>query len=370
MRDIDVIVAGHLCIDLLPDMTMIPVDALTQPGRLYEVGSLDVSTGGAVSNTGLALHRLGVRVRLLSRVGNDLIGKLIVDFLNSRDPELAEFIVPVSGFSSSYSVVLSPQRADRLFLHHPGTNATFGAESLDYSVVERASIVHLGYPPILPRLYANDGEELVELFARLKARNVVTSLDMSLPDASGAAGKADWRAILVRVLPFVDIFIPSFEEIAFMLRRDKYEAANGRISHHITKDYVSELTSEMLAMGVAVAGVKCGIDGLLVATADTKRMDVIRGQLSITPDWNSAIAMSPSFQANVVGTTGAGDSAYAGFLAAMVRGETLSDAARWACAVGACNVEAADATSGVRDWHSTAMRIEAGWLTNKSRLLE
>lgn len=37
------------------------------------------------------------------------------------------------------------------------------------------------------------------------------------------------------------------------------------------------------------------------------------------------------------------------------------DTLRAACAVGACNVEAADALSGVRGWSETAARIAAGW---------
>ena len=31
------------------------------------------------------------------------------------------------------------------------------------------------------------------------------------------------------------------------------------------------------------------------------------------------------------------------------------------CAVGACNVEVADALSGVRTWDETARRVQAGW---------
>ena len=32
-----------------------------------------------------------------------------------------------------------------------------------------------------------------------------------------------------------------------------------------------------------------------------------------------------------------------------------------ACAVGACNVEAVDALSGIRSWPETIERISAGW---------
>lgn len=369
MKSIDVIVAGHLCIDFIPRMAWIPLEALIHPGRLYEVGAMDISTGGAVSNTGLALHRLGVDVRLLARVGDDLIGRLIIDFLNSRDPALAQFVKPADSDSSSYSVVLSPQRVDRIFLHNPGTNAAFNADSIDYSVTEHARLFHLGYPPILPRLYANDGQELVKIFARLKAQGAVTSLDMSLPDASSPAGKANWQKILRAVLPYVDIFVPSFEEIVFMLRRDDYDASGHDVGAYMSWNYVNSITNELLDMGVAVAGVKCGVDGMFVSTAGKERLDAVRSQLSLPSDWNKITKAHPSFLVDVVGTTGAGDSAYAGFLAAMLRGVGIADAVRWACAVGACNVEAADATSGIRDWASTELRTNSDWRTNPSRLL-
>ena len=52
---------------------------------------------------------------------------------------------------------------------------------------------------------------------------------------------------------------------------------------------------------------------------------------------------------------------YDGFLSGLLRGQTPEEAATSAVAVGACNVETADATSGVRPWDATQARIQAGW---------
>ena len=71
----------------------------------------------------------------------------------------------------------------------------------------------------------------------------------------------------------------------------------------------------------------------------------------------------PAFVVDVVGTTGAGDAAYGAFLAAMLHGLPPAECAQMACAVGACNAEQADATSGVRPWDETRQRIAAGWAT-------
>ena len=68
----------------------------------------------------------------------------------------------------------------------------------------------------------------------------------------------------------------------------------------------------------------------------------------------------------MLGTTGAGDSTVAGFLAALLRSETLERAVTAAVAVGGCNVEAADALSGVRTWAETWYRVESGWARHLS----
>ena len=62
-----------------------------------------------------------------------------------------------------------------------------------------------------------------------------------------------------------------------------------------------------------------------------------------------------------VGTTGAGDSTIAGFLSALLRDMAPHQALTAAVAVGACNVEAADALSGIRPWEETLRRVAGGW---------
>ncbi len=77
--------------------------------------------------------------------------------------------------------------------------------------------------------------------------------------------------------------------------------------------------------------------------------------------WADQELWAPCFQANVVGTTGSGDSTIAGFLAALLRGQAPAVALTSAVAVGACNVEASDALGGLRSWDATHNRLRAGW---------
>jgi len=77
--------------------------------------------------------------------------------------------------------------------------------------------------------------------------------------------------------------------------------------------------------------------------------------------WSGRELWSPCFKTIVVGTTGAGDATIAGFLAALLRGQSPEESITMACAVGACNVEASDALGGVQSWNQTQSRISAGW---------
>jgi sugar/nucleoside kinase (ribokinase family) len=189
----------------------------------------------------------------------------------------------------------------------------------------------------------------------------VTSLDFTLPDPA-TTGHVDWRALLGKTLPFVDIFIPSFEEILYMLRRADYDRWHGAVLQHVTAASLDDLADDLRAMsGAAVVGFKLGELGMYLRTGTAERFARLsRLPIDVTA-WAKRTTWHPSFEVNVAGTTGAGDSAYAGFLSALLKGMSLDEAIRWACAVGGCNCEAPDSTSGVQTWEATQRRLDAGW---------
>jgi sugar/nucleoside kinase (ribokinase family) len=367
-RPVDVVVCGHLCLDLFPQMEHVSLNALASPGRLYEVGTASISTGGAVSNTGLALHRLGAIVRLMASVGDDVFGRGILDLIEQHDPSLTRFITVQKEQPSSYTIVLAPEKVDRIFLYGAGANTSFSSYTMNYGVLDQAKILHLGYPTTLPRLYENDGEDLVRLMRLAKVRGVITSLDTTLPDPQSGSGRVNWQSILRRTLPHTDIFIPSIEEIVFMLRRHDYDRWGGIVLPHITRSYLIELANEILDMGAAVAGFKLGGLGVFIKTAILGRIEVLTSIGANHKQWADITEYHPAFDVDVVGTTGAGDAAYAGFLLAMIRGLSPFESLRWACAVGACCVEAIDATSGIKSWHEISARLESGWKAVEKRI--
>lgn len=370
MPTYDAIVAGHLCLDLIPDLSATTPDQFQQsflPGRLTQVGSIALSTGGPVSNVGLALHKLGIATRLMGKVGDDPFGQAILQLVQALDSELARGMVVAPGATSSYTIVVNPPGLDRYFLHSPGANDTFGAEDVRYDDLQAARLFHFGYPPLMARMFADDGQELAYMLQQAKAIGITTSLDMAMPDPAAPSGQANWAAILRSALPFVDIFLPSIEETLFMLRRPLYQELDQASTHHdilplITPELLSSLSEELMAMGARVVGLKLGYRGLYLRTAGRAAMASLGRARPSDPDrWANQELWAPCFQADFVGAAGSGDATIAGFLAALLRGLSPTAAVTMAVAVGACNVEAADTLSGIRTWSQTEERIAAGW---------
>ncbi len=366
----DAVVAGHICLDVIPDLSGLgaaPLSALLRPGQLVEVGDPALATGGPVSNTGLALHILGMKTQLMGKLGDDPLGSVVRQIVADHGAGLADGMVVDPEAATSYSIIISPPGIDRIFLHSPGANNTFGAADVRYDVVAQARLFHFGYPPLMRRMYADDGAELIEIYRRVRALEVTTSLDMAMPDPATDAGRADWVTILEGVLPFVDVFLPSVEEILFMLRRSQYDAfvheVNGdSVLSLVTPALLSDLSDELLSLGGRVVGLKLGDRGFYLRTASETEIGAMGAAAPADPsDWADRELWVPCFKTHVVGTTGAGDATIAGFLAALLRGLPVKDAARMAVAVGACNVEAADALGGLRSWEETEARVAEGW---------
>jgi len=356
-----VVVAGHICLDIIPAIEPQPTGLaeLLRPGRLLKIGPAVLAPGGPVANAGLALHRLGVSTRLMGKVGDDLFGEAICRLVRSHGPHLTEHMITAAGEHTSYTVVISPPAVDRIFLHCPGANDSFSADDVPYDRLAGARVFHFGYPPLMRRMYADGGCELEEVFSRVKALGIATSLDMAMPAPHSEASRADWHAILARVLPHVDVFLPSLDEMLALLHREATAAGPAGVDGSA----LSALGAELLAMGAAVVGLKLGEQGLyLRSTSDPARLAGLRGAVRLQPEtWRGRELYSPCFEVDVVGTTGCGDCTIAGFLAATLRGLPLEEAATTAVAVGACNVERPDATSGVPSWEALRQRLGGNW---------
>jgi sugar/nucleoside kinase (ribokinase family) len=158
-------------------------------------------------------------------------------------------------------------------------------------------------------------------------------------------------------LPVVDVFAPSFDELCFMLR-----GPDVRVSLDLGE--LRGLAAQVLAMGSAVVALKLGDQGLYLRTS-SESAALARFCSTLELDavvWRNREVLAPCFRAaRLAGTTGSGDCTIAGLLAALLRGEDPVAVSTSATAVGACSVEAPDATGGVLPWPDAAARLAAGW---------
>jgi sugar/nucleoside kinase (ribokinase family) len=366
----DAVVAGHVCLDVIPrfhDTGAKTMGEIMVPGKLVNVAAATLSTGGPVSNTGLALIKLGVKVLLMGKVGDDLFGSAIRQRFAEWGPEAAGAMHVVSGEETSYTIVLAPPNIDRIFLHNPGANDTFCSADIDYDLVAKARLFHLGYPPLMRALYQHRGGELIGIYRRVKELGVTTSIDMSLPDPSSESGRVDWKAVLETLLPHVDIAPLSAEESMFMLDRPRFDelkrlaGQDEPLAAFTPADFVW-IGRELLKLGARVVLVKCGRRGMLLFTDTVERIAGMGAAAPADPRaWANRGLWEEAFHVDrVASATGSGDSSIAGFLSAFLRGCGPEQAIETGCCAGGQNVQVFDAISGIHTWDET-QAMTASW---------
>jgi sugar/nucleoside kinase (ribokinase family) len=278
---VDVVVAGHVCLDIIPHLgehLSRPAD-LFVPGGLVHIGPATVALGGSVANTGLALHRLGATTRLVGKVGDDLLGKAVLESLRQHDESLSESMVVAPGEATSYTLVISPTGIDRGFLHCPGANDTFAAADMHESAWQDARILHFGYPPLMQSVVADEGHSLAQRFAAAQAAGLLVTLDMAMPATRANAAPVDWRQWLRNVLPYVDVFLPSYDELGVLLP----ESTPACDSATLDVDLLRRHANELLELGVSVVVIKLGDQGLY---RNVRLGRILTGKLGRIANWS------------------------------------------------------------------------------------
>ena len=201
----------------------------------------------------------------------------------------------------------------------------------------------------------------------MKEHGIATSMDLAAVDPNSAAGKADWKKILARVLPDTDFFVPSFEELCFMLNRPRYDAlcqAGGDMAANLDMEAdVKPLAEQCLALGCKAVLVKCGTSGMYYRTGDAQAIAQVGARIGLdVAAWANREGIQRCFRADqVLSGTGAGDTSIAAFLAAALEGKAPSECAALAAAEGSCAVTTYDALSGLKTLRQLEERIAAGW---------
>ncbi len=225
---LSVVVAGHICLDVIPGLASDRHRRTLEPGSLEIIGPATLAVGGCVGNTGIALHRLGIKTALVARLGDDRFGAILDDLVRTAIPGPDLHLIATPGGSTSYSLVHNRPGEDRAIQHFPGVNETFVASDVPPALLGSATLLHVGYPPLMAALVADEARELRDLLATARDRGVITSLDMASIGTDLGGGPVRWRDLLRRVLSGVDIFLPSLDEACHLFGRsvDRHAGAH------------------------------------------------------------------------------------------------------------------------------------------------
>ena len=309
-KDLDCVLCGSCVADIL--VRPVPLDVPIGGGRLLHAEPLDVTTGGIVSNSGVAMARLGMKVAAFSYVGSDDWAVLIRRRLESEGLDCRRLLTHPTGATSTTAVLIDPS-GERSFAHCVGApklmNKSLFLDNLD--LFARSRMMLIGYYSLMPNLEG----DLPEVLAAIRQAGCQTALD--------TAGDGGAMQPLDRILPHVDVYVPSHNE------------ATHQTGHDDPRKIIDAYRS-------------CGAPGLLGVKLGSK------GAL-LSPTAGSYIAIDcvPP-PGPVVDTTGAGDCFFAGLLTGLLKGLDAAHAGRLAAAAGACCVTGYGATAGIRGYDETA----------------
>ena len=371
MENRKIVTAGYVSLDITPSIRSasgVTLHDMIRPGKLIQVGKATAAPGGCMSNTGLALHKLGSNVSLVAKIGDDAFGRILTEEYNRKGVR-PDFLVS-KDTETSYTLVLAVPGSDRCFLADAGANDTLTADELSYEEIGEAQYFHFGYPTLMRRFYLNEGSQTVEMLKKVKALGLVTSLDMAAIDPSSEAGAQDWKTILANVLPYVDFFVPSIEELCFILDRDKYNSWQKQYQDDIcmhlslSRDVIP-LAQKALDLGCRAVLLKCGAAGLYLKTGTEEVMKQISPHFQ-GEGWGGLSIFEDSYVPDqILSGTGAGDTAIAAFLYSLSHDFSPEVCLEMAAGCGAMCITQYDALSGLIPADRLLERIRSGWAKQK-----
>lgn len=366
-------VAGHICLDITPLFDAADTFSLAEtiiPGNMVPLSGVSISAGGAVANVGLAMTKLGQKAILGGMAGRDYFGDLLRQVLLDQQADCT--LVQREGVTTSYSIVLTKSGCDRAFLHASGANNSFCADDVDYEQLKICDLFHFGYPPVMKNMYWDNGLTLKAIFERAKAAGVTSSLDMTMPNPNSEAGRADWKRILQSVLPYVDLFVPSYEEILFMLDRETYnqkrrDAGCADFIDCLDIDHLTAISATLKSWGARVVLIKCGAKGSFLSTSSKDNLRKMgRGAPKNLDEWDNLALFEESYSVPLVASaTGAGDTFIAAFLSSLLSGCSAMVSHKNAAAAGAICVGTHDVACNIPSLEMLRAKTSSGWRKNR-----
>ena len=264
-KKIDVTALGEILIDFTPC-------GKSEAGqRVFEQ-----NPGGAPANVLACLNKCGKKTAFIGKVGDDMHGQFLVDVLNDSEICTDGVVVDDNVFTTLAFVDLSDSGERSFsFARKPGADTCLTQNELKEEIIKDSTVFHIGSLSLTAEPVKGTTFKALEI---AKEAGCIISYDPNyrapLWDSKEAAIKG-----MRSVVSYVDVMKISDEETALLTGIVEPEGA----------------AKKLVDRGASVVAVTLGVDGALVCTKE--------GSMIV-----------PGFKADMVDTTGAGDSFWGGFL--------------------------------------------------------
>ena len=291
MKD-KITVFGSFVVDLMGRTPHLPAPGETVKGSLFKQGA-----GGKGFNQGIAAHKAGGDVAMITKLGRDSMANVALDAMDAVGLS-KEFLFYNEEVATGIALILVDEgTSQNEIVIVPGACATISPQ--DISTVENR-IKNSAY--LLLQLEIN--QDANELAAKTAKENGVRIIINTAP-----------------YQPVTDAFLSG----AYLVTPNEVEAealTGIRVTNLQSADTAAKI---LLGKGVENVLITLGSQGVYLHT---------EGHSEIIP----------AYQVNAVDTTGAGDAFNGGLIAALAEGKTLRQAAEFANAVAALSVQRMGAT--------------------------
>lgn len=300
-RRFDAVCIGTCMLDISTDGLDFDTFLENEPNLAHAIG---FQPGGDAINEATVLSRLGHKVGFQSRVGDDFIGRYLLERAAADGVDVSG-VHMAKGCATAVNNILIGRNDKRVYtIARGGTSRTeFCVQDLDFDAIGRARLVSFGSIFVHEKF---DDAALARVFRAAKAGGAITCADV------GLSGLDCSLETMRESMQYLDYIFPNDMEAAFLSKRQEPD----------------EMADYFLNLGVGTVVIKFGGRGSLVKSR-TERF------------------FQEAFYAEPVDTTGAGDCYAAGFLSGLLRGKSLRACARLASAAGALAVGRVGATAGI-----------------------
>ena len=283
-RAYDIVVFGDTCVDLI----LRDADVAPRFGQVEKlVADYDLVMGGSCCIFAAQAAKLGLRVALLGRVGDDAFGRLLIAALREAGVD-TRFLTVDARLQTGLTVHLV-QGDDRAMLTYPGSLNALTAADVSDALLASARHLHYG------SLYLQTGllPGWIGILERAKRLGLSISLDTNWDPAER------WGGDLAAAYRLVDVLLPNEQEAVHLSRQPDLPAA-----------------LELLRRQVPLLAVKRGAQGALAFAGEARFVQAVA---AAEPDGDGI---------------GAGDSFDAGFVAGWLQGLPIDRCLTIACQCG------------------------------------